>query len=388
MRIALPVVLAMGLGFLGWVLQRNLEPEASPRPVQGPAGLIADSVKAPQLAAGRPESVAAIAQVSPRPIEPADGSSIAGTHAAISPATAVRANCLAQASPAKESGSLAIHRWTDSHGIIHFSDTAPQGAVQAHRRIEVEGAPPVRVEARGYDVNLPEALAQRAVADALAIQRILRDSLDVEDDGVSVLQIEFIASPAAFAERTGNTGASQAAGSYSMRDHTIRVLMQPDAELNFRILRHEITHALIHERVGVLPTALNEGLAGFFENLRVSGMGGQVIPAHEMRGATALLPSGDPAAALISLFAHADRMFYGPGQEARYAQAFALIAQLMGSEDGRSALAAVLRAQRQAPCESADVVAILEAEYPGGLSTLGTDWLAWMRNPPDTVIAY
>ena len=137
-----------------------------------------------------------------------------------------------------------------------------------------------------------------------------------------------------------------------------------------------------------MPTALNEGLAGFFENLRVSGMGGQVIPAHEMRGATALLPSGDPAAALISLFAHADRMFYGPGQEARYAQAFALIAQLMGSEDGRSALAAVLREQRQAPCESADVVAILAAEYPGGLSTLGTDWLAWMRNPPDTVIAY
>lgn len=388
MRIALPVLLAFGLGILVWVLQWNLEPEAAPLPKPVATGWIPEPASALQVPAGHSASATGSKRVSPGPVETRDASPIAGTHAAISHAMAVRANCLAQASPAKEPGPLAIHRWTDSRGIIHFSDTAPQGAVQAHRRIEVEGAPPVRVEARGYDVNLPEALAQRAVADALAIQRILRDSLGVDDDGISVLHIEFIASPAAFAERTGNAGASQAAGSYSMRDHTIRVLMQRDVEHNFRILRHEITHALIHERVGVLPTALNEGLAGFFENLRVSGMGAQVIPALEMGGATGPLPSGDPAAALVSLFAHADQLFYGPGQEARYMQAFALIAELMGGEGGRRALAAVLRAQRQAPCESADVVAILEAEYPGGLASLASDWLAWMRSPPDSVLAY
>lgn len=386
MRYGMVLLLIIGLGILVWAMPDVFRTGGVAGPVvELPAPAVSPG-SAPQPTSSRTQNhsdVSAIAarEVTAARVEPPQIPMVA--HAA-----RIHPNCLAQSSRSADSDTLAIHRWTDARGIVHFSDKAPEGAVQSHRRIEVDALPPIRVQARGYDVNLPDALSQRAVADALAIQRILHDSLGVIDEGVFALQIEFIASPKTFAERTGNPVASQAAGSYSMRDQTIRVLMQEDVEINFRILRHEITHALIHEHVGLLPTALNEGLAGFFENLRVSGMGGQVVAGREMAGNSVLPSDDDPAAALISLLAHRDQLFYGPGQESRYLQAFALIAMMMGREEGRHALASVLKAQRQSSCETADAGAILESEYPGGLSALGADWIAWMRSPPDSVHAY
>lgn len=150
--------------------------------------------------------------------------------------------CLAGTVGIARLDKIAVHRWVDEAGIVHFSDQGPRDrAIRGYRRIEVEGLPAVQVHASGYDVNLPDQLAQRAVADTQAIARVLRDTLMVEGDPGLVLTIEFMGSPETYAKRVGNPAMANSDGTYSSADRTIRIRLQHDIESNFLILRHEIT---------------------------------------------------------------------------------------------------------------------------------------------------
>lgn len=296
--------------------------------------------------------------------------------------------CLAGTASKARAKKVAIHRWVDESGIQHFSDQAPVGKAEGHRRIEVDGLPPIVVNASGYDVNLPDFLAQRAMADAQAIERILRGSLGVDGDPGLVLNVEFIASAQSYAQRVGNPLMIGSEGTYSMADRTIHVRLQDRNEANFQILRHEITHALIHERIGSLPTAINEGMAGYFEQLEVSGLGARVDLEESTASLRSAAVEGDGRNELVELLARDGFLFYAEGREQRYLRAYALVAVLMGSPDGRQALGAVLAAQRSAPCRPVAAERLLDERYPGGLATLAADWARWLRDPPRTVQAF
>ena len=200
-----------------------------------------------------------------------------------------------------------------------------------------------------------------------------------------MLDVEFIAAADVWAQRAGNPSMANSAGTYSPQSRTIHIRLQEDAPTNFLILRHEITHALIHERIGRLPTAINEGIAGYFEHLTVSGMGAQVTIADSPSSLDAARIDGDGQAELVDLFAHEEAAFYAEGQQQRYLRAYALIALLMDNAAGRTALAAVLASQRGQPCQPVRAEAILDSRYPGGLTALARDWATWLGNPPHSV---
>lgn len=293
--------------------------------------------------------------------------------------------CLAGTASAAKPAKTAIHRWIDDKGITHFSDQAPGGAAQDYRKIDVQGLPPIVVNARGYDVNLPDDLVQNAISAAQAIERVLRGTLGLEGDPGLLLDIEFIAATDVWAQRIGNPAMVGSAGTYSPQSRTIHIRLQDDAPSNFLILRHEITHALMHERVGRLPTAINEGMAGYFEHLTVSGMGALITIADSPRSLDAARIDGDGQAELVDLLAYEGADFYAGNQQQRYLRAYALVAMLMEHAPGRAALSAVLAAQRAQPCLPVKAEMILDARYPGGLIALARDWVAWLGNPPHSV---
>ena len=297
--------------------------------------------------------------------------------------------CLAGTAGSAKVEKVAIHRWVDDAGIVHFSDQGPSGEpVEGYRRIEVDGLPPVVVNATGYDVNLPDQLAQRATADAMAIARVLRDILHVQGDPGLVLTIEFVGSAESYASRVANPAMAASDGTYSSADGTIRVRLQPDIESNFLILRHEITHALLHERVGHLSTPVNEGLAGYFERVEVSGLGAQVSLDESRLSIGDAAVSTDGSAELVDLLARDGVLFYAEGREQRYVHAFAMVAVLMGTPDGRQALIDLLAAQRAQPCVPVDAALVFDASYPGGLLALAADWSRWLRDPPRSVQSF
>ncbi|WP_325376063.1 DUF4124 domain-containing protein [Dokdonella sp.] len=290
------------------------------------------------------------------------------------------ARCLARTGDAVSREAQAIHRWVDAAGIVHYADRAPPGTVREHRRIALSGVPPISVEATGYDVNLPSDVHARAVADAVAIDRVLRQVFEADGDDRLALRMVFVASTEAYARFVGEAALARSAGAYSARERTVYVRMQGDAALTFRVLRHEIVHALVHERVGNLPTTLNEGLAGYFERFEAAGQGGRVDLSGLGARLAAAAPS-DPAAALTDLLALDGPAFYRNEPERRYAQALALVAVLMRDAAGRAALGEVLARQRAQACDPIAIEAVLDARYPGGLAALADDLAAWMRAP-------
>lgn len=301
------------------------------------------------------------------------------------------AACLARGSAAGDT-SVAVHRWVDAAGITHYADRPPTGAARDHRVIAVSGLPPIKVEASGHDVNLPDGLQQQAVADALGVQRVLRDELGVAVPAGLALRIIFVADPATYGQLIGEPALAGSAGAYSTARQTIYIRMQPSDEANFVILRHELTHAIVHEAVGNLPLPLNEGLAEYFGRYRVVGMGGQVDFRPDRAALVAAAPAGDGSDALVDLLARDGPAFYAGDpastREQRYRRAHALVALLMQRGEGRAVLADLLAAQRADPCVPIVLEELLEARYGGGLRRLAADWAAFMRKPPEGVSAH
>lgn len=296
--------------------------------------------------------------------------------------------CLAGTAKSAHAKSATIHRWVDANGILHFSDQPPRGQASEHRQIEIQGAPAVVVRATGYDVNIPDELNQNAISAAHAIERVLHESLGVVGDPGLELTIEFIRSADAWAARAGIPAMLNAAGTYSTRDRTIRIRLQSDPQLNFLILRHEITHALVHERIGRLPTAINEGMASYFEHIKVAGMGAQIAIAESRQSLASATIEGDGQDELVDLLTREGTSFYSDGQEKRYLRAFGLVAMLMQTPSGRAALSAVLSAQREHPCVPVKAERILDHHFPGGLKAMALAWAGWLNNPPASVQAF
>ncbi len=302
------------------------------------------------------------------------------------------AACLAH-SGAGALRSVTVHRWVDASGITHYSDQPPPAAAQDHRLIEVQGLAPIAIQASGYDVNLPDGLQQRAVADALGVQRVMRDALGVGAPVGLTLHVVFVRAADVYARLVGDPALASSAGAYSTGQQTIYVRMQAQDEASFAVLRHEITHALVHESIGNLPTAVNEGMAEYFGRYRVGGMGGQIDIGADRAAMTGAAPAGDGSDALVDLLARDGASFYAvaadaSSREQRYLRAYALVALLMRDAAGRAALAAVLAMQHADPCRSVAVENLLDTRYPGGLPALATAWAAFMRSPPAAIQAY
>jgi hypothetical protein len=298
------------------------------------------------------------------------------------------AACLAKTSNGARKPAPSIHRWVDANGLTHYSDQAPGANVRQHRVIEAQGLPPISIHATGYDASLPAELQQRAVVDALSVQQVFRETLGIPGPLELSLNIVFVRESAAYARLVGSGVLAASSGAYVPPQRTIYVRMQADDETEFSVVRHEITHALVHELVGNLPVPLNEGLAEYFRRYRAAGLGGQIDMAAD-RGALALAaPQGDGADALVELLALAGTDFYATDRERRYLRAYALVAVLMRDPERTEALHEVLTRQRAEPCVPVSVEAVLDERYPGGLEALAGDWTAFLRDAPATVRAY
>jgi len=296
--------------------------------------------------------------------------------------------CRGKSADANAKPALAIHRWVDAQGVTHYSDQAPTTSVSAHRVLEAPPPAPIEVTAKGYDAALPSDLQQRAIVDALAVQRVFRDALGIADPASARINIVFVREASAYSRLVGAGALAASAGAYVPPQRTIYVRMQADAETSFEVLRHEITHALIHELVGNLPIPLNEGLAEYFRRYRAAGMGGQIDLSSDRAALVAAAPAGEGSDALVELLAHAGTDFYAADRERRYAEAYALIAVLMQSPAGTAALHETLARQRAAPCAPIAAETILDQRYPGGLAALAADWAGFLRDPPAVVRAY
>ena len=271
-----------------------------------------------------------------------------------------------------------VHRWVDAAGVVHYSDRPPASAdIRDHTRRVADDTPPVTVTIDPVEARLPPHAISRAVADATAIGKVFKDVFELDTEGGLALRVTLAGSDAAF--RRAAPRSPSASGVYMPGARHIVVRTQSTPEHTLDVLRHEITHALVHEWIGNLPTALNEGLADYFEHFEARGMGGQVDPE---RYARQMLQAATPAAAepsLAHLLGLPHRNFHAYDRSENYARSLALVSTLMSDADGRRALGAVLREQRSRPCNAVDALSLLRSNAPRGFAHLAQRWQTHQR---------
>lgn len=294
-----------------------------------------------------------------------------------------RQACLARTG-ARVPGAKAVHRWVDAKGVVHYSDRPPEGPDhQAHTLVAARDVQPVLVEISSLDAVLPVQVRDHANTDAVAIGRVFKDVLGIDTQGGLALRIVFAGTDAAFRKASGKSARS-AAGVYMPGQRKIVVRTQHSSQATLAVLRHEITHALVHEWIGNLPTPLNEGLAEYFEHFSASGMGGRVDPSAYARRMRRDHEPGNVRPALTRLLQLPYESFHASRRSTHYTHSLALISTMMSEPSRRAALASALRAQRGTPCDPIDAARVLDRMWPGGLADLATAWNKHQiaTNPP------
>lgn len=297
------------------------------------------------------------------------------------------ARCLAQTGRTV-AAHQTVHRWTDANGVAHFSDRPPAtGTPRDHRVQALALDDPVALDIVARDARLPPHVTSLAVADAVAIAKVLRGVLGIRTDGGLRLTVLLAGSDAAFEQAIGQPRGRRA-GVYMGARRQIVVRTQPDEARTLAVLRHEIAHALVHEWIGRLPDALNEGLAEYFEELAVQGMGGTVdTRGYAARLRTAAL-GGAPGMALRRLLALGYDDFHGHAEARHYTWSLGLVSALMADSDGVRALSAVLAAQRAQPCQPVDAAAVLSRRGARALEHIAERWALHLRGGSHGVRSY
>lgn len=273
--------------------------------------------------------------------------------------------------------SDTVHRWVDAAGVTHYSDRAPAGhGVTTHTTRAVQRDQPVSVIIETVDASMPPYVTSRAIADAVGIGKVFDDVLGLRTDGGLALRVVLAGSDAAFA-RLVPRGSVSTTGIYSSRQRRIVVRTQRDDEDTLAILRHEIVHALVHEWIGDLPTALDEGLASYFEHFEGQAMGGSIDPGRYSHDMAADRPhDGAARRALVQLLDMPNASFHAHDRSGNYTRSLALVSTIMAVPERRATMAALLQAQRANACVPVDAAAVLARHWRGGLDSLSQAWMA------------
>lgn len=293
--------------------------------------------------------------------------------------------CLAQTAPQVQPPQQ-IHKWVDQNGVVHFSDQAPDDHATPSELVTLTDTQPVDVRIETRSAEMPPHATSAAIADAVAIGKILRNALGIRVDGGLKLRVVFVGTDAAF--RQAAPGSTSTSGAYLPGTRTIVVRTRPLPNETLAVLRHEITHALIHEWIGRPPKALNEGMAEYFEQFVAQGMGGVVDPNRYARQMANAAPRRSALPALKALLAGHRDQFHGDGEQANYTRSMALISTLMASPQGRRTLSIALAEQRKQTCTPIDLARTLSRSWPSGLASLAAHWQQHMRNRTHAVHAY
>jgi len=293
--------------------------------------------------------------------------------------------CLADTSTQVQSPQR-IHKWVDAQGVVHFSDQAPNDEALPSELVTLADTQPVEVSVDSQAAALPPHATSSAITDAVAIGKVLRNILGVRVDGGLKLRIVFVGTDAAF--RKAAPGSTSTSGAYLPKTRTIVVRTRHSSDETLAVLRHEVTHALIHEWIGRPPKALNEGMAEYFEHFNPQGMGGVVDPNRYARRMRAAAPKGSALSSLRSLLGADQEQFHGHGELLNYTRSMALISTLMASPQGRRALSLALAEQRKQTCLPIDFAALLNKAWPAGLPSLAAHWQQHQKQNVHAVHAY
>lgn len=282
-----------------------------------------------------------------------------------------------------------VYQWLDDKGSTQISDAFPKGKYTQLKITDLEIEDFFKLGIDSSEANLPAFTEDQIRAGVSKAYRTFRDVIKIAEIRKIQLNIKFISDKELFhhyRERVAPDTNFKATGFYSPRFNQSTIWAVGDKDHITRISLHESTHAMVAAMFGDIPIWLNEGLAGFFEKMLITGEQNfkfSTNDEHLKLLKSSVLPS------LINHFSQSHSQWnQAHKSDLNYAIDWSLIFYLMTRDNGRNLLRYMLDQYSVNYCQEIDSIELIERHYQGGVSGLNTDWLSWLKDMNSDLVVF
>jgi len=279
-----------------------------------------------------------------------------------------------------------IYKWVDAQGKVHFSDSKPVREIR-----DIEDFSDKYDFGRDFDVKvvvqkgvLAVDVKNRIIIVVKKIRSILQKDFQVDLSDFNSLTLVLYKDrdsvTALFNQGRKTSGDRNIPAFYRSSDNTAHVWQNRNPERMLEVISHEVTHALMRHRYQRIPTWLSEGLAEYFEQMKLSGQAIKIpISAYQIKKVKQKFDSGS-FIELEQLTMLPQTVFYAKqGQgEPMYGWSGALVFYLLASEQNRAVFRRLLIHLKDPSRSDTLAKDVFETHYPGGMAQLSADFYRWL----------
>ena len=165
--------------------------------------------------------------------------------------------------------------------------------------------------------------------------------------------------------------ATASQGFYSSK-HNLAAVWYKNEQQARRTAIHEAVHVINSGLFGNTPRWLNEGLAEYFETIKVSGLAAKITPPNWHQKPTLQRMS------LRTVVYSKNQNWKGSNQHSMYVASHYFVYFLMSTPNGKQLIKKIFKHLAENRCQQHDLPSIF-ANYPSGFYGLEKDWKKWMR---------
>ena len=281
-----------------------------------------------------------------------------------------------------------IYQWRDANGKLHFGDRPPREAPaeQVIPKVQSPGMETLKIETHLQEFTLGNGLHEQTLTAIQHIHDRYRQDLGLDLRGTAEVNLYLFSEQDSFVEwmeARGAKGNPNYAGVFLPATNEVGVWRwsTSDEQVAQTIL-HESSHVLLFQLSPASPVWLHEGLAQYFQTLKILPNGQTVVTA--LPGAETRIQTWIEKQKLITLRQYlslddqAWRKMAHQLNAIPYTVAWGTTAFLMSKPVGRSTLRQLL--QDLEKTDRRPTLQRIDHLYPGGLSRMEYDFFRWAQS--------
>lgn len=280
-----------------------------------------------------------------------------------------------------------IYQWRDANGKLHFGDRPPEENVTevVTPSGQTASLEPLKIVIHHQGFTLPNGLHEQTLSAIKHIHDRYREDLGLDLRGTAKVNLYLFEDQESFLqwmEERGATGNADYAGVFLPASNEVAVWRwSPEDDSVAQTILHETSHVLLFQLSPASPVWLHEGLAQYFQTLKVQGNGRAVVTA--LPDAEKRIQNWVADQQLVTMRQYLsldDQAWRKMAHELNaipYTVAWATTAFLMSKPVGRSTLRQLL--QDLEKTDRRPTLQRIGHLYPGGLSRLEYDFFSWAQ---------
>lgn len=282
-----------------------------------------------------------------------------------------------------------VYEWQDAKGGTQISDKPPaSGYINLRvRDLYVENFFNFSVDSSL--ATLPAFTQSNIQAGVTKTYKTLSDVIKVAQIKKINLKLKFISDKKqfhAYRVQVAPDSSYKATGFYTSRLNQSTIWAVGDRDHMTRIALHESSHAIVAAMFGDIPIWLNEGMAGFFEKIVITGEQTYKFSTNDEH-LQLLRQSRLPS--LRSHFSQSHEEWNLPNNsDLNYAIDWSLFFYLMINSERRQFLRSMLDQMAVNYCQDFDAIHFIDTHYMGGINKLETNWRQWLKTAPSGTITF